>query len=75
MLLQYSRIAIFSAAFITQLLAMLGIAAPVNTLVWSYGVFMLMSFINGLYLMAMFFAYTLIASAVISGNDTEALIV
>ena len=75
MLLQYSRIAIFSAAFITQLLAMLGIAAPINTLVWSYGVFMLMSFINGSYLFAMFFAYETIASEVLSRNDTEALIV
>ena len=57
MFLQGSRIAIFSTAFITQLLAMFGIAAPINTLVWTYGVFMLMSVVNALYLLVILFSY------------------
>ena len=73
--LQNSRIAIFSAAFITQLLAMLGIAANINTLVWTYGVFMLMSVINFSYLGAMLSNYDRVTTKVLSDNNATAVIV
>ena len=38
-LLQYSQIAVFGIAFLTQVLAMLGVAVSVNSLVWNHGVF------------------------------------
>ena len=75
MFLQYSRIAIFSAAFITQLLAMFGIAAHINTLVWTYGVFMLMGVINFSYLGAMLSSYDTVTTEVLSNNTAQAVIV
>ena len=64
MVLQYGRIAVFSVAFITQLLTMLGIAAPINTLVWTNGVFMLMTTINIVYLLIMGYAYDTVTTKV-----------
>ena len=75
MLLQYSRIAIFSVAFITQLLAMLDMAAPINTQVWTYGVFMLMGAINFSYLGAMLGNYNRVTTEVLSSGNSTALIV
>ena len=55
-------------AFITQLLAMLGIAASVNTSVWMIGVFTVMMSIDVVYLLLMGYAYQLVNTKVLAGN-------
>ena len=57
MLKTYSTLAIFAVAFITQILAMVGVASSINTMVWSYGVFLGMTSINMIYLTLMGYAY------------------
>ena len=70
----YSAIAIFSIAFITQLLAMLGIAASVNSMVWIYGVFTVFMSINVIYMLLMGYGYDLVNKKVLAG-DANAIIV
>ena len=52
------------------MLAILGIAASINTMVWTYGVFVAMMSVNIVYLLIMGYAYDL----VVASTDANAMI-
>ena len=56
-------------AFITQILAMVGIASSVNSMVWNYGVFVGMIVVNMLYLTINGYAYDTVV-AIVTGSGT-----
>ena len=74
LLRNYSSIVIYGIAFLTQLLAMLGIAASVNTSVWMYGVFTVMMSINVVYLLIMGYAYDLVNTKVLASDANAAIV-
>ena len=61
-------------AFITQFLAMLGVAASINTLVWTYGVFLAMTTINIVYLLMMGYAYDTVTAKVLNDANADAVV-
>lgn len=71
MLKTYSTLLIFGVAFITQILAMVGIASSVNSMVWNYGVFVGMIVVNMLYLTINGYAYDTVV-VLVTGTGTAA---
>ena len=57
MLNGYSKPAIYGVAFVTQILAILGIMPEINMMVWKYGVYLGVSGINLLYIVINGYAY------------------
>lgn len=56
MLNGYSKLAIYTVAFVTQILATVGIVPEINEMVWQYGVFYGMPTINVMVVTLMFLA-------------------
>ena len=72
MLRNYSTLAIFGAAFITQILAMVGISPSINGMVWNYGVFLAIPVINMLYILLVGYAYDSVAVLNMSSSTASA---
>ena len=67
--LNYSRIAIFFVALITQLLALFGTATDTNVLVWTYGAGYLAGIVTMIYVAVEFYVY----DTAIAGGKAEDL--
>ena len=75
MLNNYSKIAIFGVALITQILSMAGLFASINMLVWSYGVFVTYFSITIVYTLMMGYTYQMAADDYGTNNDANAGVV
>lgn len=69
----YSQIGVFLVAFLTQVLAMAGVAPSLNDFVWGNGVFTYLMAVNVIYLVIMGYAFDIVNEKTRSAPaDTDA---